>query len=437
MLRGEGYNTAKAREDPLADVEWRLVREGHTGTVQLYPKQIKTMPELFQPRMFSYDGRATDEKHVKTLVDAIETDGKIDPPPLVIKLKHKGFVIVDGHHTLAAYKKVKEHEQIECEWFAGTVREAWDEAVRRNRKDKLMMHKDDKTQQAWERVLIGGWTTQQIMGATGKSRSTVKSMRRVKRAARKSERFQRRLLEDVRGWKNREGLEDFGDWKEREGLEDFGELAVECLKKISWTRARLIFAGVGDREIADEEDAARLERMLRSNVRDKYMLKPKVVAIALKLYNPDFPVEITTAWEELKEHPEVFEKAKSAERRMAKQYQERVAKAAETRALVANAERQEREGALRLQRLEEDAKARKAAAAAQESAETPQGPAETLGTQGDAEAPEGGAHTTQRGKLVSLVKGQALEKDAQGAAEALGTRGTQRPRKDPQRPYGR
>jgi hypothetical protein len=88
MLRGEAH-TAKAREEALVDAESRLVRERHTDTVQLYPKQIKTMPELFQPRMFSYDGRATDENHVKTLVSAIEIDGKIEPPPLVIKLNAK------------------------------------------------------------------------------------------------------------------------------------------------------------------------------------------------------------------------------------------------------------------------------------------------------------------------------------------------------------
>lgn len=81
MLRGE-LHTAKAREEALADAESRLIREGHTPTVFLRPKQIKTMPELFQPRMFSYDGRATNEDHVKVLVDAIKIDGKIEPPPL-------------------------------------------------------------------------------------------------------------------------------------------------------------------------------------------------------------------------------------------------------------------------------------------------------------------------------------------------------------------
>jgi ParB-like chromosome segregation protein Spo0J len=365
MLRGEGYNTAKAREEALADAESKLVCEGHKDTVSLYPKQIKIMPELFQPRMFSYDGRATNEKHVKTLVDAIETDGKIEPPPLVIKLRGKGFVIVDGHRTLAAYKKVKENEQIVCEWFPGTARQAWDEANRRNRKDKLPMHPDDKSQQAWERVLIGGYTAPQINKITGISVRTVKTMREVKRAAVHKSWLQRPLIETVKGTRA---------WEE--GWLDRETLALECLKSISWKRAWLLYAGVKDREITDEENASVLVRRLRGNVPDKLMLEPKVVALALKLYNHRFPETLTAAWEELKEHPEAFEKAKSAERRHAKQYQERAAKAAETRAIAAAAEKQYRKDAERLRSLEEAAKARaalKSTTAAQEGPGAPQG----------------------------------------------------------------
>ena len=364
MLRGEGRHTAKAREEALADAESRLVREGHTPTVHLLPKQIKTMPELFQPRMFSYDGRATDENHVKTLVKAIEVDGKIEPPPLVIKLRGKGFVIVDGHHTVAAYKKVKENEQITCEWIPGTVRQAWDEANRRNRKDKLPMHKDDKSQPAWERVLIGGWTAPQIKEATGISVRTVQTMREVRRAAAHKKWFQRVLIE-ARGTRGHDVDKDNSD----------SAVALESLKTISWNRARLLYAGVGDREITDEEIAARLARKLRGNIPDKLMLEPKVVALALKLYNHRFPETLTAAWEEMKEHPEAFEKAKRAERHKAEQYRERAAKAAETKAMAANAEKRYREGLERLQALEEAAKARAAlkSAAAQEGPGSPQG----------------------------------------------------------------
>jgi ParB-like nuclease domain len=345
MMRGEGYhNTTEEREEALTDAESRLIREGHTPTVFLRPRQIKTMPELFQPRMLSYDGRATSEDHVKVLVDAIKIDGKIEPPPLVIKLRSKGFVIVDGHHTLAAYRKVKEHEEIECEWFDGTARQAWDEALRRNRKDKLPMHKDDKSQAAWERVLIGGWTAAQIKAATGISVRTVRRMGKVKKAARRGGRFQRALIENVSGM-------------QRDITDDTGAVAIECLKRISWRRAWLLYAGVGDREISDEEDAVRLLRKLRGNVPDKLMMKPRVIALALKLYDESLPGELTAAWEDLKDHPEALEEARGAYRRAAERYQERVAKEA---AWAATAE-QERKDMERVKRLEEDAKARNSA----------------------------------------------------------------------------
>jgi hypothetical protein len=378
MLRGEAYTT-EAREEALADAERRLIREGHTPTIFLRPKQIKTMPELFQPRMFSYDGRATDEKHVKELVDGIKTDGKIEPPPLVIKLKHKGFVIVDGHHTLAAYKKVKENEQIECEWFKGTVRQAWDEAVRRNRKDKLPMHKHDKTHAAWERVLIGGWTAQQIKDATGKSVRTVRTMNKVKKAACRGGKFQRALIENVTGM-------------ETEVTDDREEAALACLKRISWTRARLLYAGVDAQEATEEEKAERLARKLGGNIPDKLMLEPRVIALALKLYRSELPEQLKDAWEDLKNHPEVLRKAKEVQRRVAERNQERANKMAEVIALKAAAAKRHQEGMERLQRLEEEAKARaapKSTTAAQEDPRTRQGGDGGLQGQAEASGPPG------------------------------------------------
>jgi hypothetical protein len=243
---------------------------------------------------------------------------------------------------------VKENEQIECEWFKGTAREAWDEALRRNRKDKLPMHRDDKSQAAWERVLIGGRTATQIKAATGISVRTVRRMGKVKKAARRGGRFQRALIENVSGM-------------QREITDDSDKTALACLKRISWRRAWLLYAGVGDREISDEEDAVRLLRKLKGNVPDKLMMRPRVIALALKLYGENLPEELTAAWKDLKDHPEALEKARAAHRRAAERYQERVSKEAEARAQAAVTAKREREGAERLKRLEEDAKARKSA----------------------------------------------------------------------------
>jgi hypothetical protein len=54
-------------------------------------------------------------------------------------------VIVDGHHTLEAYKGAGKGETlITCEWFAGGVREAFAAIATRNIWDKLPVSKADK-----------------------------------------------------------------------------------------------------------------------------------------------------------------------------------------------------------------------------------------------------------------------------------------------------
>jgi hypothetical protein len=241
--------------------------------------------------------------------------------------------------------------------------------MRRNRKDKLPMHKDDKSQAAWERVLIGGWTAEQIKVATGISVRTVRTMSKVKKTARRGGRFQRTLIETVSGM-------------QREVSDDSGAAALECLKRISWKRAWLLYVGVKEREITDEENAALLVRKLRGNIPDRLMLEPKVVALALKLYNASFPGQLKDAWEDLENHPEALKEARAAERRMAEQYQERVAKETEARTLASAAAKRQREGMERLKRLEEDAKAR----AALKSATAAQGdPGATRGADGSAQ----------------------------------------------------
>jgi hypothetical protein len=55
-----GQYTAKEREEALEDAERRRDVKGHTSTVELPLKQIKTMPMLFQPREF-LSGKKIDE----------------------------------------------------------------------------------------------------------------------------------------------------------------------------------------------------------------------------------------------------------------------------------------------------------------------------------------------------------------------------------------
>src|ERR1700730_10492285 len=99
-----GAHSAAEREAALLKAEQDRVPATATSVV-LQPSQIKVMPELFQPREFSYGLHELDTAHVNDLAKVIEINGTVDPV-LVIRIKRAGWVVVDGHHSIAAYKKL-------------------------------------------------------------------------------------------------------------------------------------------------------------------------------------------------------------------------------------------------------------------------------------------------------------------------------------------
>jgi hypothetical protein len=233
--------TPQQIEEALAEWGPKLDRDRHTDTVMLRPSQIKTLPVLFQPRSFSQDESiTTDKDHVKTLTKAARIFGKLKHPMTVIRLKGLGFVIVDGHHSREAYKKAGT-EKIECQWFPGTVREAFDESCRRNMEDKLPMPEEDKMAAAWNRVFDGKRTVDQIRDTTGISPRSIQYMRALVKAAaaktREGEQFRERLRE---GTKHYIAVPNLRDELDVLDIERSVQDALCRLKQISWLRARLI-----------------------------------------------------------------------------------------------------------------------------------------------------------------------------------------------------
>jgi hypothetical protein len=154
---GLGSYTPKQRMEAIAEAETRLDQEGYEQHVWLRPGQIKTKPELFQPRTIAYGQAVTEDSHIQSLITSIRAGDTITPPPLVIKLKDEGYVVVDGHHTITAYAEVykgKGDKKIKCEWFRGTVREAFDASMARNAEDKLSVSNADKQERAWTLVVM-------------------------------------------------------------------------------------------------------------------------------------------------------------------------------------------------------------------------------------------------------------------------------------------
>lgn len=110
------------------------------------------------------------------------------------------WVCIDGHHRLTAYKHVGWPDAIKCEWFSGSVLEAVDEAVRRNRTVKLEVPREDRQEQAWKRVLLGRGSKREIAVLCGVSETIVAMMRRVKARAEEATKEGKRC---GGGWRDR------------------------------------------------------------------------------------------------------------------------------------------------------------------------------------------------------------------------------------------
>lgn len=272
-----GAHSAKARKEAMVEAEATLKRPGPKDSRQLSLKLtgIKTRPVLFQPREFSAGLRDTDKHHVETLKHNAEVnDGKLDPV-LVIKLGRE-WVCVDGHHRLAAYGEIDKNTMVPCEWFEGTVRDALDESMRRNNKDKLNVPKQDKYEEAWKRELIGGWSKREVRTICHVSESTIAQMRRVIRAAQ---------ADDAEGAMFREQL-----------AVKTPTQAADALMVTSWSMIKLKYRGISDQEITAEGRAERLAQAINRRLEDTLSRDPAVTARALQLYDPELPGKLMEAW---------------------------------------------------------------------------------------------------------------------------------------------
>jgi ParB-like chromosome segregation protein Spo0J len=265
-----GAHSARELELAVVKAERQLKRpKGPNETVLLMPSEIKTRPELFQVREFSFGMRETDPDHVKTLAHNISIHGELDPIT-IIKLGTK-YVIVEGHHRLAAYKSAQWMQPIKCMWFPGSVREAIDESMRLNAKDRLNVPLADKAEHAWKRTLLGWGSKAEVVKLCGVSDGTVAEMRRIKRLAQEN---------------STEGAEFRRSVGGRDGLMD-----------TSWYQAKLAARGVSSEKIDDELRAERLARRMWAKLSDLLSRDPKVTARALQLYDPELPKELVKAWE--------------------------------------------------------------------------------------------------------------------------------------------
>jgi len=242
---------------------------------------IKTCESAFQWRVRQFN-KLESAAHVRTLAQALRETRRPLEPLLVIPVGNN-FVVVDGHHRLAAYRAVGWKSPVPVEVFTGTVDEAHHRALAENARDKLKLSKPEKQEAAWRLVMEGKLSKREIVQLAGVSYGQVGTMRAV--------------------------------------LEKLKSREVDA-GRLSWRRARMK-AQAGE-PVGDIDPDAWMEAkaqkivdaLLKANIGQGLSKEPEVTALALWMLNAALPEALVRQWwvdipeirdeivEELREHPE-------------------------------------------------------------------------------------------------------------------------------------
>jgi hypothetical protein len=247
----------------MAEAEGALERppsvSGRTRVVDVKPADVRTRPELFQPRRFSEGYWEVDVQHVKDLSIRVERKGELDPV-IIVKIGGQ-WVCVDGHHRLAAYVALKWKGTIRAEWFAGNIAAAMDESLLKNEVTKLPVRQGDRFEEAWRRTVMKRGSKAQVVAITGVSDGTVALMRRI---------FKSYQVQDAAGQRLKQLR---------------GDIATE-----RWEYTRMAWLGIEgakfDAQAAAQKRAATLARALNGRMTNTLSKDAKVTARALYIYDP-------------------------------------------------------------------------------------------------------------------------------------------------------
>lgn len=146
------------------------------GTLPL--QAIDKLEAVFQPRELR--GLLIERDwFIDDLARAIERNGDQGLDPILVWWTGRRWVVLDGHHRIAAYLQAGWAERsVPVEVFAGNIDEARLEATRRNTKNTLPIRQPERLQAAWRLVCTSSLTKLQIANGTGVAPRTVSSMRR-------------------------------------------------------------------------------------------------------------------------------------------------------------------------------------------------------------------------------------------------------------------
>ena len=221
--------------------------------------KIIEIPIVFQPRDMNTDVVNRD-RHIQTLITAIYNSPQNRLEPVTVWWSGQRWVLVDGHHRLAAYREVKKQGKIKrlppipVEVLEGNYLVAIAESKDRNSRDKRPMSREDKSNSAWQMVAIDKpeYSKRLIARACGVSVPTVGRMRK-----------------QLSSFK--EAYPDH--WK---------ELALNC----SWGRAQMLEKEPSSGEELANEMVQQWARRLSKTFGTKPCNQPDIFWEALEVYSP-------------------------------------------------------------------------------------------------------------------------------------------------------
>lgn len=219
---------------------------------------IKSMPEVFYTR-----GKDWSEYHVGLHCKTLQAGFELEPV-LVIEIAD-ATILVDGHHRLEAYKRVKDAPPMPVRYFPGTPSEALLEAVRCNAQASIQMDNSQRQTCAWRLVLTRLYSKRDIVRASGVSQGQVGNMRVAAR-----------------------------------------ELGEAALDKPTWFEAQKAWKGKSRPEMTDDQRQLWVQQQAErgaEGMRQKFGMwlakRPEIAAQALALY---FGRNLPEVYRELRDH---------------------------------------------------------------------------------------------------------------------------------------
>jgi ParB-like chromosome segregation protein Spo0J len=225
------------------------------GITQLTLGDLETDEKSFQWRM-GYNIEES-SRHVGGLKDVLK-DKRKPLDPILVYPRGAGFVVIDGHHRLEAYKEASWDGPVPVEVFQGTPQEAELEALRRNIKDKLPMTREDKLESAWRLVKERSFSKSKISELTTVSNGTIGNMRAA--------------------------LEKHGD---------------EAMANMLWSRVKLMNYDLDDDYDFDahkQQKAEKLAKELTDKTSVRLAHNPDILALALEMISPRLPRSLVEQW---------------------------------------------------------------------------------------------------------------------------------------------